>query len=455
MNAVTGDRDKGRAQGPTLASASPARRAGRVAVIGGGWAGMAAATELAARRLPVTVFEAGKILGGRARRVEIDGVTLDNGLHILVGAYKETLRLIRMVSPSGTTDGLLRLPIQLRVEPGFELSAPRLPAPMHLAVALATASGLALSERIAALRFMLIQRVRGFRCDDALTVRELLTRHAQPQRLVECLWGPLCIAALNTLPQEASARVFLAVLRDSLASTRAASDLLLPTRDYSALFPEPAGRFVEEHGGSVHTSAPVQALRLQGGEFEIEAVGGGTFSHIVLATDPHRACELLAPLPETAVLISQLRKFDYRPIYSIYLQYPHSVRLLRPMVGFTEGFAQWAFDRGQLCGQHGLIAVVISASGAHQQLPHPQLAQAVHADLAKWLPGLPAPLGHQVIAEKRATFACVPQLERPANRTPVPHLYLAGDYTDSEYPATLEAAVRSGVNCARLIARND
>ncbi|HUF20830.1 MAG TPA: hydroxysqualene dehydroxylase HpnE [Burkholderiales bacterium] len=426
----------------------------RIAVVGGGWAGMAAAVELAARGMQVAVFEAGKLLGGRARRVEVDGAIFDNGLHILVGAYRETLRLIAMVRQPGGTDGLLRLPIQLRVEPGFALSAPRLPAPLHLAVALATASGLSLSGRIAAIRFMLAQRLRRFRCDPSLTVSELLARHAQPQPLIDFLWGPLCIAALNTLPREASAQVFLAVLRDSLASTRAASDLLLPTVDFSALFPEPARRFVEERGGSVQTAAPVKAVHLRGNDFEIESPQGGTFSDVVLATDPHRACELLEPLPATAALIARLRKFAYRPIYSIYLQYPDGVRLPGPMVGFRDGIAQWAFDRGQLCNQPGLIAVVISASGAHQQLPHQELAHAVHTELAQWLPGLPVPLRHQVIAEKRATFACVPQLDRPGNRTPLPRLYLAGDYTDSEYPATLEAAVRSGVACARLIARN-
>ncbi|HEX7954239.1 MAG TPA: NAD(P)-binding protein, partial [Burkholderiales bacterium] len=106
--------------------------AARVAIVGGGYAGMAAATELARGGVPVTVFEAARVLGGRARRVDIDAARLDNGLHILLGAYRETQRLVELVTLPGDTTGLLRLPLQLTIHPEFELRTPRLPAPLHL-----------------------------------------------------------------------------------------------------------------------------------------------------------------------------------------------------------------------------------------------------------------------------------------------------------------------------------
>jgi hypothetical protein len=146
--------------------------------------------------------------------------------------------------------------------------------------------------------------------------------------------------------------------------------------------------------------------------------------------------------------------FAYQPIYSVYLQYARGTRFTHRMAGLDGTYAQWVFDRGQLCGQEGLIGVVISASGAHQDLPHEELARRVHAELLEHAPGLGTPAWHRVIAEKRATFACVPDLERPGNRTALPGLFLAGDYTQSDYPATLEAAVRSGVAAAHL-ALND
>jgi hypothetical protein len=121
------------------------------------------------------------------------------------------------------------------------------------------------------------------------------------------------------------------------------------------------------------------------------------------------------------------------------------------MVGLTGSLAHWAFDRGRLCGQPGLIGVVISGDGPHEALGQDALAAQIHSELADRWPRLPLPRWRRVIAEKRATFACVPGIVRPSNRTEVPRLFLAGDYTESEYPATLEAAVRSGVAAARLV----
>jgi uncharacterized protein with NAD-binding domain and iron-sulfur cluster len=121
------------------------------------------------------------------------------------------------------------------------------------------------------------------------------------------------------------------------------------------------------------------------------------------------------------------------------------------MIGFANGYSQWMFDRGQICGQPGLLAVVISAEGAHQKLTQEDLALAVENELASHFPHLPKPLWHKVIAEKRATFACTPNLQRPTQTTPLPGLYLAGDYTAGDYPATIEGAVRSGIKCANHI----
>ena len=122
-----------------------------------------------------------------------------------------------------------------------------------------------------------------------------------------------------------------------------------------------------------------------------------------------------------------------------------------PMLGFSGGLLQWAFDRGALSGYRGLVAAVLSASGEHEAFTHTDLAAAIHRELAAAMPGLPAPLWHRVIAERRATFSCRPGLVRPENTTPVRGLVLAGDYTVSDYPATLEAAIRSGVAAADLV----
>jgi uncharacterized protein with NAD-binding domain and iron-sulfur cluster len=123
------------------------------------------------------------------------------------------------------------------------------------------------------------------------------------------------------------------------------------------------------------------------------------------------------------------------------------------MLGFDSTLLQWAFDRGALLGQAGLIGVVISAGGGHEEHDHAELARRVHAELERELGALPEPAWSQVIAERRATFSCVPGLARPDNATPLTNFFLAGDYTASDYPATIESAVRSGIAAATLILR--
>jgi squalene-associated FAD-dependent desaturase len=422
----------------------------RVAIVGGGYAGMAAATEIARAGLPVTVFEAARILGGRARRVETGVARLDNGLHILLGAYRETLRLIEHVKEPGEPAGLLRLPLQLTIHPGFRLRAPHLIAPLHLLAALLGARGLRLGERIAALRFMAWAQRNAFRLAQDSTVSSLLSARKQPHAVSRYLWNPLCVSALNTPPEEASAQMFLNVLRDSFSGQRGDSDLLLPMLDFSTLFPERAARYVETHGGSVHTGLPVDGFRRTENGFELTA-SSERYTHAIVAVSPYRAAALLAPHAQLAPLVRLIDQLTYRPIYSVYLQYAPEVRLPFAMGGLEARYTQWVFDRGQLCGQGGMIGVVISSSGAHQALAHDDLARAVSAELSENFPALGKPNWHQVIAEKRATFSCIPQLTRPANVTPMDGLYLAGDYTASDYPATIESAVRSGVNAARLM----
>jgi squalene-associated FAD-dependent desaturase len=423
----------------------------KVAVIGGGYAGMAAAVTLAEAGIPVTVFEAAKMLGGRARRVVQREFALDNGLHILIGAYRETLRLMHLVG-ANPDRLLLRLPLTWRIHQVFSLKAAGLPPPLHLLAGVLAASGAPLSERLAAVRFVLRMRRRSYRLERDTSVASLLEEHGQGARMTRLLWRPLCVSALNTPAAAASAQVFLNTLRDSLDGAREASDLLLPRTDLSALFPEPAAAYVAARGGEVFTSNRVTAIDPANGGYAVNcAAGERVFSHVVCALPPHQVSAFLIGLSALAEVAEAVGRLTYQPIYSVYLRYPGGTRLPAPMLGFESALLQWAFDRGTLCGQQGLIGAVISAEGAHQDYAQDELASLAHQELEQQLGMLPEPVWHQVIAEKRATFACTPGLKRPDTETPLRNFFLAGDYTASEYPATLEAAVRSGVGAARLI----
>jgi squalene-associated FAD-dependent desaturase len=388
---------------------------------------MAAAVALTERGVPVTVLESGLVPGGRARRVMSQGTELDNGQHILIGAYTELYRLMSTVGVPA--NALLRMPLEIRYATRFHFRRLGLPEPFGLAGGLISARGISFGERLGAARFIARLRRKHFRVRSDMPVSELLARSGQDGRIAHYLWQPLCVSALNTPPELASANVFLAVLRDTLGGAAEASDLLLPRVDLSRLFPEPAADYVRAHGGEIRLQSPVKdlgALRQ-------------SFDHVVVAVGPHQLKTLLPDAPE----------YTYQPIYTCYLQYAESVSLPLPMLGLADGLVQWVFDRGALLGEKGRLACVISAQGDHQQMSLDEIAERCHRELAAALPNIGRPQWSRVIAEKRATITCSPGVK--ALPAAIDHVSFAGDYTDAEYPPTLEAAVRSGVRAAQAI----
>lgn len=402
----------------------------RVAVIGGGWAGIAAAVELTAGGAAVTLHEAGRVLGGRARSVDIDGHTLDNGQHILLGAYRDTLALMRQV---GADPDVLfdRRPLQVVDRGGFRLALPRLPAPLNVAWGLLTASAVGWPEKLRTARWMQGIKRRNFVLDEDCSVAEWLDTAGQTGSLRRNLWEPLCLAALNTPAERASARLFANVLRDSLGSAqRADTDLLLPRTDLAQLLPTPAAAWLTAHGARLVLGHRVAAIEPLPGGVDID---GQTYDAAVLAVAPQHVAALW---PEIA------RPFDYEPIATVYLKFSPKSKLPFPLLKLPGPHGQWAVDRGD-----GLVGCVLSGHGDWERLDDASLAASLASELqmgqaASW---------RKVIREKRATFSARPGLARPPETTIHPRLAVAGDYTWADYPATLEGAVRSGRRAARLL----
>jgi squalene-associated FAD-dependent desaturase len=261
------------------------------------------------------------------------------------------------------------------------------------------------------------------------------------------LWHPLCVSALNTPPAIASARVFSDVLRAAFGGRARHSDLLLPRCDLTALFPAPAARRITQQGGKVRLSSRVNRITHTGSGLTLGLLSEEAHhSHVILAVAPQHVAGLVATLPELASDVTALAGYDYQPIATAYVQFAADFRLPHPMLALSDGPAQFVFDRGQSHGQAGLMALVASAA---RRLPADWVRLAEH-QLVRLFPTRTA-LSHHSIVEKQATYACVPGLPRPTTRTTHPLVFLAGDYTASPYPATLESATSSGVQSARAL----
>ena len=427
-----------------------------VVVIGGGMAGMAAAASLAERTIKVTLLEAAAHLGGRARSVAIEHnsqvTQLDNGQHIALGAYRETLKLLATIGVQ-EKDAFLRTPLNLELRDGrqtaFKLNTNSyLPAPINQLIGFLSCQGLQWYERIAVIRFMLRLKKANYQLSHDEPLAEFLKQNQQSSNAIAFLWEPLCLAALNTPIKIASSKVFLNVLKDTFNSKHN-SDFLLPKLDLSQLFSQPIARYLAANQGKVILNQRVKSVTPDNSGYKITTKEKSfEASHVIIAMSPVRLRNVIGDLPKLNFIAEQTDSYDYQPIYTIYLQYSRDATLPKPMLGLVGGVSQWVFDRGALCGQSGLMAVIISAQGKHQQYTQDTLALRVAQELRDAFPHLAKPLWHKVIAEKRATFSCNVNLPRPANSTLYPNLYLAGDYTYADYPATIEGAVRSGVIAA-------
>ena len=423
----------------------------KVAVIGAGWAGLAAAVAATRDGHQVTVFESSRVLGGRARSLPTtlaDGtpLLLDNGQHILIGAYTATLQLMQDIGidPAAV---LLRLPLTLCFPDGDGLALPQWPAPLDAAWGIASARGWTLADKVSMLAAALRWQVSRFQCDAAVTVTQLCS--GVTPRVLNQLIAPLCVSALNTPAARSSGQVFLRVVRDALFGKGygrwGGSNLLLPRADLGGLFPHAADKWLAQRGAQVVLGQRVQQVAPRGASWQVD---GTPFDAVLLACPPWEAERLVRGAPiDAAGWLRRAGSLTHEAIATVYVT--GGPRLPLPMLALHSSDSaptQFVFDRSQLGGPPGLLAFVVSAS------PHGRdaLQQQVLAQAAALGWGALAPV--QTVVERRATFACIPGLLRPGLRV-APGLLACGDYVDGPYPATLEGAVRSALAAADALPR--
>jgi squalene-associated FAD-dependent desaturase len=408
----------------------------RLTIVGGGWAGLAAAVRATELGWQVALFEAAPTLGGRARRIEYRGLALDNGPHLLIGAYSHTLDLMRKLGVDPER-WLWRMPLNLRNPHGIGLALPDLPPPWNLLWGITASNALDWRDKLSLLRLAARWQRDHFTCPPRMSVHELCM--GLRPRVISHLIEPLCVSALNTPLDQACATVFLRVLQDALYSAPGSADFLLPRSDMGALLPDAALVWLREHGAQVSLGQHQKVCP------QANNVGDA----VLLACPAWEAARLTQEIhPAWSAQAAQLK---HEGIATVYLRSTSNGNglglavLPRPMVALDSGPhapAQFVFDRGALSAdpaQRGILAAVVSASQGDRE----SISQAVLAQVQNQL-GMSGLHIITTVVERRATFSCTPGLVRPPARI-APGLWACGDHVQGPYPSTLEGAVRSGL----------
>jgi squalene synthase HpnD len=432
----------------------------KVVILGAGYAGLAAATELILRGHDVTLIEARALLGGRAHsfRDTKTGQLLDNGQHIFMGCYHETLNLLRQLGVEDRLYSPASLAVPFYSEKGRSSLTATLPAPLHLFSALLGFRELNAGDKFAATRLALRLRFGGQPGDDE-TVQAWLNRWGQTPNIIRALWEPLCIAALNEPVATASAKLFAAVIRQSFLAGAADSKILLSKVGLSELFAPEVRQLLEMCDGHLHLQAPVAALRFEKSRLHEIELSDGTRLHpeVVISALPWHVLRGLLP-PESKLALAS-RAIQDAPIVSLHLWLDRPV-LREPFVGLLDSPVHWVFSRDHIHGEepdqpgHVITAVV---SGARELVDRTaaELEELTLRELGRFLPeAREARVLHRMVYKSRsATFAATPETEslRPKPKTEWSNFWLAGDWTDTDLPATLEGAILSGRKAAEFV----
>jgi squalene-associated FAD-dependent desaturase len=446
----------------------------RVVVVGGGFAGLAAAIALVERRHEVTLLERRGVLGGRATsyRDAASGEDVDNGTHVMIAAYDATLSLLRRAS----AEDLLLVQERLRIDYVDEagptrLECPPLIAPLHL---LAGLLRLRVPWRVRLEAARLGLAVRFGRPPVGLTLAEYFRRTGQGAEARRLLWDPLSTAILNETPERAAAVLFYNVYRQAFLRDHDAGRLVFLRRGFGVLH-ERLARYFEGRGGTLRRRAMADGLEVSGSRVRSVSYVQRAETRDEIRRGKASAAERVEPdavvlaVPWSAVApllpeewrerppFAGLARLAGSPIVSIEMWLDRVV-VDRLMVGLRGHEVEWVFDKGRLHGREGApqrLAFIVSAAYRSAPRPNAELVAAAEDALRRFFPAMAGArvLRSLVMREAEATFASDPEAEtlRPGPVTPVAGLFLAGDYTATGLPATIEGAVRSGFAAADAV----
>jgi zeta-carotene desaturase len=433
-----------------------------VAIIGGGLAGLAAGSALADAGYRVELFERRPYLGGRASSYELPGTgeVVDNCQHVLLGCCTNLIDFYRRLGVEQQIRWYDEITFILPGGKSSALKAGLLPAPFHAAPSFLESTVLDLRDKLAIARAMLAL-VPSLPNDNGENFQAWLERHGQTRQAIDRFWAPVLVSALNEELDRTSVRYAAMVFRDSFLKSAEAGRMGVPAVPLSDLY-SPAADYIEARGGKVHLRAAVDSIQRDAGGVQL-CVGGEDVraDYAVLATPFNGVEKLLADAPELQELRSRARSLESSPITGIHLWFDREITPLEHAV-LLERTIQWMFHKSKILttrkdsAQNGsYIELVVSSSKTLLDKPRAEIIDLAVRELAEFFPAVrEARLTKAtVIKEVHATFSPAPGSDafRPSNRTPWPKLFLAGDWTSTGWPATMEGAVRSGYGAAEAL----
>ncbi len=440
-----------------------------IVIIGGGFAGLAAGVDLAEAGKQVLLLERRGFLGGRAYSFtdKTTGDVIDNGQHLMMGCYHATFDFLGKIGASH------KLKYQPNPQVDFlheregaaSFKCPPLPAPLHLLAGLAGLETIGWRERLGALRVGLeLKRLNGDRAQLAdITVREWLTRLGQSERIQQRFWDVMALATLNESPAVASADMFARVLDQAFLHSKRDSAMVISKVGLSDLYTEDARRFIEARGGEIRVNAEVAEIGFEGNRARGVRLRDGEWieADAVVSAVPYFALRrMLAPdVISTHDCFRSLDEFKSSPIVSVNLWYELPVTDLE-FVGLLDSEIEWVFNKNALgaqasppAGTRQHLALVISGAHNAARLSKEELISLATEEMKRFFPAARQqhPVHAFVVREHDATISHTVGLARlrPPQRTDFENFYLAGDWTATGLPATIEGAVWSGQQCVR------
>ena len=437
-----------------------------ILIIGGGVAGLAAAVDCSSRGLSVLLVEQKPRLGGRTYSFihQETGDEVDNGQHLMMGCYHSTLKFLRLINRLDRVTIQKNLSITFRRtnQGASTLSAVNLPAPLNVLVGLLRLKTLTISERLSLLRVgleLIIKNPDTNKHLQSITVAQWLDEMKQPSANRKYLWDIIAIGALNDVTDKISAALFVKVLKSAFFGKRRNSSIVIPNSGLSSVLIDGAEEFILQHKGKIllntstaqveYFNSKIQNVHLDNGEIVTPKA--------VISAVPYFDIPKVFENPEKFGL-KNLNKLVSSPIISIHVWF--DVHFMEEeFVALIDSSIHWVFNKSKIYGKHHerLMYLALVISGAHELIEKDkeELVQMAHKELQRFYPtaSVAAIVHSLVIKEKRATFSPMVATEqyRPTHKTSIENLFLAGDWTDTKLPATIEGGVQSGLACGELV----